>query len=127
MTKEKITMIDGNSAEKDIFKDLDRTFPNNTFFKQKRDLGQRSLFNVLSLFSRYQKETGYVQGMGFISATFLNYMNEEDAFWMLVTIMEKYELKSIYRPGFPELPRSFYKFMALLKKNYNRIYEIFVK
>lgn len=113
------------AAEKEILKDLNRTFPNNTFFREKLGLGQRSMFNVLSCFSRFSTETGYVQGMGFLSACFLNFMDEESAFWMLISIMDKYHLKGFYKQGFPELPVSMYKFMSLVKKIIPRIFETF--
>ena len=112
-------------AEKEILKDLNRTFPNNTFFREKLGLGQRSMFNVLSCFSRFSTETGYVQGMGFLSACFLNFMDEESAFWMLISIMDKYKLKGFYKQGFPELSVALYKFMNLVKKMFPKIFESF--
>lgn len=116
---------DYTAAEKEILKDLNRTFPNNTFFREKFGLGQRSMFNVLSCFSRYSLETGYVQGMGFLSACFLNFMDEESAFWMLISIMDKYQLKGFYKQGFPELSVALYKFMNLVKKMFPKIFESF--
>ena len=46
-------------TEREILKDIDRTVPNNTFFKDKLGLGQRSLFNVLSTFSKHNPDLGY--------------------------------------------------------------------
>jgi hypothetical protein len=126
MLKEKMDIEEElNSAEKDILKDLDRTFPNSPFFKEKLGLGQRSLFNVLSIFSKHYTETGYVQGMGFFTATLLNYMDEESAFWMLTSLMEKYKFNGFYQQDFPELPKAFYKLSSLVKKFYPKIYETF--
>lgn len=116
---------DYSLAETEIVKDLNRTFPNNTFFKEKLGMGQRSMFNVLSAFSRCSTETGYVQGMGFLSACFLNFMDEESAFWMLISIMDKYQLKEFYKQGFPELSVALYKFMSLVKKMFPKIFEAF--
>ncbi len=116
---------DYSEAEKDIMKDLSRTFPNNTFFKEKLGMGQRSMFNVLSAFSKCSTETGYVQGMGFLSACFLNFMDEESAFWMLISIMDKYHLKGFYKQGFPELSVALFKFMSLVKKMFPKIFETF--
>ena len=62
-----------NKNEEDIIKDLFRT-SHSTFFKNKFGLGQINLYNVLSTFSN-QSETGYVQGMSFLCASFLSYMN----------------------------------------------------
>ena len=65
-----------------IIKDLDRTFPNCQLFKDKYGNGQRKLYKVLSNYSKYNTSTGYVQGMGFIVAVFLTYMDEESSFFM---------------------------------------------
>jgi hypothetical protein len=56
-----------------IIRDLHRTFPKNYIFMDKLGSGQRALYKVLSAYSYYNKKTGYVQGMGFITALFLTY------------------------------------------------------
>lgn len=61
--------------------------------------------------------------MGFISALFLTYMDEEASFWLLNSLMENYQMEGYFLPSFPELPRSFYKFLSLLKKHVPRVYE----
>ena len=33
-------------------------------------------------------QVGYVQGMGFVSAILLRYMDEESAFWTLVALLK---------------------------------------
>ena len=71
-----------------IIKDLDRTFPNCQLFKDKYGNGQRKLYKVLSNYSKHNKKTGYVQGMGFIAAVFLTYMDEESSFYMLDSLMD---------------------------------------
>ena len=58
-----------------IIKDIDRTFPKCTFFKEKYGGGQRQLYKLLVNYSKYNKEVGYVQGMGFIAALMLTYMD----------------------------------------------------
>jgi len=108
-----------------ILKDLDRTFPKNTHFKTKYGSGQRSLYRVLCSYSKYNKETGYVQGMGFIAALLLTYMDEESTFFMMESIMKKYELEGLYKPGFPDLKKIFYVFLKLMKKYLPKIYEVF--
>lgn len=126
LLKDKISKNeDLNLAEKDILKDLDRTFPNSTFFKEKLGLGQRSMFNVLSIFSSHYTETGYVQGMGFLTACLLNYMDEETAFCMLISLMEKYKINGFYKQDFPELSKAFYKLTSLIKKFSPKVYEVF--
>ena len=77
---------------------------------------------MLRAYSKYNPKTGYVQGMGFIAALFLTYMDEESAFWLLYSLMDKYGMDGYYLPEIPELPRSFYKFLSLMKKHLNPIY-----
>ena len=110
-----------------IIKDLDRTFPACQFFKEKYGNGQRKLFKVLSYYSKYNKDTGYVQGMGFIAAVFLTYMDEESSFFMLHSLMKKYDMEGFYLPGFPILKKTFYILLNLEKKFIPKIYELFKK
>ena len=110
--------------EETIIKDLDRTFPLCLLFKDKYGDGQRKLYRVLSSYSLYNQEVGYVQGMSFIVALFLIYMNEESSFFMLDSIMNKYEMKGIYLPNFPDLKKKFYVLLNLEKKFLPKIYEV---
>ena len=48
-------------------KDISRTFPHHIFFSQRHGPGQRSLYNVLKAYSVYDRDVGYVQGMGFVA------------------------------------------------------------
>ena len=110
-----------------IIKDLDRTYPDCQLFKDKYGNGQRKLYKVLSNYSKYNTATGYVQGMGFITAVFLTYMDEESSFFMLDSLMKKYKLEGFYLPGFPELKKTFYILLNLEKKFIPKIYELFKK
>ena len=110
-----------------IIKDLDRTFPLCQFFREKYGNGQRKLYKVLSAYSKYNKEVGYVQGMGFITAVFLIYMDEESSFYMLHCLMKKYKLEGLYFDGFPDLKKKCYVFLKLQKKYINAIYNLFKK
>jgi len=51
--------------------------------------GIACLRRVLRAYSMYDKETGYCQGMNFIAAMFITYMAEEEAFWLLVFVLNK--------------------------------------
>jgi len=113
------------STESVILRDIDRTFPKNAFFKDKYGLGQRMLFACLKAYSKFNKVVGYVQGMGFLTAVFLTYMDEESSFWMLHSLMDnpKFNLIGLYTPNFPDLKVTFYKFLCLLKKHLPKVYE----
>lgn len=49
--------------------------------------GQASLRRILRAYSVYDPEVGYCQGMNFLSAMFIMFMAEEEAFWLLVRVM----------------------------------------
>jgi len=106
-----------------IIRDLHRTFPKNIIFNSKLGEGQRTLFRILMCFSSYNKSTGYVQGMGFLTALFLSYMDEENAFWMLYCIFSKYNLEEVYTKDFPGLRKRLYIFLKLIEKYMPKIYE----
>ena len=97
--------------EEIIIKDIYRTFPKNLMFMNKLGEGQRKLFRVLSCFSSYNKKVGYVQGMSFITAIFLSYENEENAFWLLQNCMKKYHLQEVYYPEFSGLEKNLFVFL----------------
>ena len=112
-----------NKKDEDIIiRDLHRTFPKNFIFMDKLGSGQRALYKVLSAYSFYNTNTGYVQGMGFITALFLTYMNEESSFWMLHSMMINYEMIGFYLKDFPELRKVLYVFLSLLKKFVPNVY-----
>jgi hypothetical protein len=58
-----------------IFKDITRTFPHHVYFRDRFGKGQGTLFNVLKAISIEEKEIGYVQGMGYMVASLLVYMD----------------------------------------------------
>jgi len=50
--------------------------------------GQASLRRVLRAYSIYDADVGYCQGMNFIAAMFITFVSEEQAFWLLVAVMQ---------------------------------------
>ena len=70
-----------------------------------KEANQERLKRVLLAFARYnQKDSiGYVQGMNFIAAALLHHCNEVITFWLMVSLMENYGLRSVYAPGLPGL------------------------
>lgn len=111
--------------ERTILKDLDRTFPLCQFFREKYGNGQRKLYKVLSAYSIYNTEVGYVQGMAFMTAIFLIYMDEESSFFMTHSLMKKYQIEDIFLSNFPGLRKKFFIFLNLQKKLLPKIYNIF--
>ena len=115
------------SIEDIIINDIDRTFPKCQFFKDKYGNGQRKLLKVLSNYSKYNKEVGYIQGMAFICALLLTYMDEERSFFMLHTLIKKYDLEGIYLPGFRDLKKKFFVLLNLEKKFLPKCYRVLQK
>ena len=108
-----------------IIKDLDRTFPSCQLFKEKYGVGQRKLYRVLANYSKFNKVLGYVQGMGYLVAIFLLYMDEESSFYMLHSLVKNYGFEGLYKEGFPDLKKKFYVLLNLEKKYIPKIYDIF--
>uniref|UniRef100_A0A8C9GWF4 Rab-GAP TBC domain-containing protein n=1 Tax=Piliocolobus tephrosceles TaxID=591936 RepID=A0A8C9GWF4_9PRIM len=92
-----------NKYERAIRKDINRTYPNHILFKNKYEKGQQILFNILKAYSNYNKDLGYCQGMAFIVATFILYMNETDAFFMLIALLDRFKLNDLFSYDMPLL------------------------
>ncbi|KAI1761694.1 rab-GTPase-TBC domain-containing protein [Hypoxylon sp. FL1150] len=83
--------------------DVPRTINQHIMFRRRYRGGQRLLFRVLHALSLYFPDTGYVQGMAPLAATFLSYYEEEACFIMLVRLWKYRGLNRIYQSGFEEL------------------------
>lgn len=85
------------------------------------------LYNVLKAISIFSHESGYVQGMNYLVAILLMYMEEEEAFWAMVSILKHYDHEKYFLPGMPGLWESFYVFEKLLKDQVPKVYNHFNK
>lgn len=112
------TNLKNNDTEL-IERDLNRTFPDNIYFRGEDSVSSSStatssgnatvsssvggggggatetpiiqaLRRVLRAFSVYQPKIGYCQSLNFIAGVLLLFMEEERAFWMLVIITQRY-------------------------------------
>ncbi|TSK20004.1 USP6 N-terminal-like protein [Bagarius yarrelli] len=92
---------------KQIDLDVNRTFRNHIMFMDRFGVKQQSLFHVLMVYSIYNTEVSYCQGMSQIAAILLMYMNEEDAFWAMSQLLtnQKHAMHGFFIPGFPKLQR----------------------
>ena len=58
---------------------------------------------MLNAYACFDRKVGYAQGMAFIVGFFLMYMEEEEAFWLLVSLMQQqdslYRLRLLFGPG----------------------------
>ncbi|KAG9352083.1 hypothetical protein JZ751_020496, partial [Albula glossodonta] len=85
-----------NPASKQIELDLLRTLPNNKHYSCPASEGVHKLRNVLLAFSWRNPDIGYCQGLNRLAAISLLYMDQEDAFWCLVTIVEVFMPRDYY-------------------------------
>uniref|UniRef100_A0A3P8VRE5 TBC1 domain family member 10A n=1 Tax=Cynoglossus semilaevis TaxID=244447 RepID=A0A3P8VRE5_CYNSE len=98
-----------------IEKDLHRQFPFHEMFVS-RGGHQRDLFRVLKAYTLYRPEEGYCQAQAPIAAVLLMHMPaEQDAFWGLVQICEKY-LPGYYSPGLEAIQLDGEILFALLRR-----------
>ncbi|KAJ8247686.1 hypothetical protein GJAV_G00249100 [Gymnothorax javanicus] len=85
-----------NPASKQIELDLMRTLPNNKHYASTSAEGVPKLRNVLLAFSWRNHDIGYCQGLNRLAAIALLYLEEELAFWCLVTIVEVFMPRDYY-------------------------------
>ncbi|KAG5848777.1 hypothetical protein ANANG_G00103020 [Anguilla anguilla] len=85
-----------NPASKQIELDLLRTLPNNKHYSCPSSEGVQKLRNVLLAFSWRNHDIGYCQGLNRLAAIALLYLEEENAFWCLVTIVEVFMPRDYY-------------------------------
>ncbi|KAJ3677513.1 hypothetical protein LUZ60_003237 [Juncus effusus] len=117
---EQLVVYETSASELEIIRDISRTFPSHVFFQQRHGPGQRSLYNVLKAYSVYDREVGYVQGMGFLAGLLLLYMSEEDAFWVLVALLKgavHSPMEGLYQAGLPLVQQYLYQLEQLVREN----------
>lgn len=104
-------------AANQITLDLDRTFYTHTRFRERQGPGQQQLFRVLTLYARVCPRTGYCQGMAYVAAALLMFMEEEDAFWALAAMLERGKyLQNYYAEDLWHVQRDARVFQALLAR-----------
>jgi hypothetical protein len=82
----------------------------------------------LYLFSVYNTEIGYTQGMNQIVAFLLFYLPEEEAFWAFSQLMtgSRWLMHGFFCPGFPKLFRFQAQFEKIMKKMLPKLYKHFL-
>lgn len=95
----------------------------------KRDMGSRTsyskyaaaaglqdgLFHVCRAYALFDDAVGYPQGMNFVVMPLLFTMPEEEAFCLLVRLMNKYQLRDLFTMDMPGLHLHLYQFERLLE------------
>lgn len=75
--------------------DIPRTFPMLGFFKV-GGVYYDHLQRILEAFTMYRPDIGYVQGMSYVAATLLLYMDEHSAFVTFCNMITKYPIMPFY-------------------------------
>ena len=87
--------------------------------------GQASLRRVLKAYSVYDREIGYCQGMNFVAGMFLTLMPEEEAFWLLVSVMneEPCRMRGLFGEGMRETHLVLHVAERLIQLHLPKIYK----
>lgn len=75
-----------------ILLDVGRTYPTHCMFSVESDKGiegRAALFRLLAVYTVYNPENNYCQGMSYLAAMFLMQLEEKEAFWALVSLLER--------------------------------------
>lgn len=103
-------LIQGKEQARDVTKDIERTFQKHYAFKYPSMIHRLS--RVLNAISIYDRELGYVQGMNFVAGALLIHCEESIAFWLMVELFEKFELREVYEDGL----KGMYRHSEILEK-----------
>ncbi|XP_069126518.1 TBC1 domain family member 2B-like [Argopecten irradians] len=85
-----------NPAAKQIELDLLRTLPNNKYYENSDSDGVVKLRRILVAYSLHNPVIGYCQGLNRLVAIGLLFLEEEEAFWLIVAIVEHIMPKDYY-------------------------------
>ncbi|KAK1966087.1 TBC domain-containing protein [Colletotrichum sublineola] len=76
---------------------------------------QEGLFGVCKAYALFDEAVGYAQGMNFLIMPLLFNMTEEEAFCLLVRLMNHYHLRDLFIQDMPGLHKNLYLFDRLLE------------
>uniref|UniRef100_A0A8W7JGJ7 Rab-GAP TBC domain-containing protein n=1 Tax=Anopheles albimanus TaxID=7167 RepID=A0A8W7JGJ7_ANOAL len=70
----------------------------------------------MKAYSLHDREVGYCQGSGFIVGLLLMQMPEEEAFAVLVQIMQQYRMRDMFKPSMAELGLCMYQLESIVQE-----------
>lgn len=109
--KEDVAML--QKLEKIIRRDLGAR---TSFSKHAQAAGlQEGLFGVCKAYALFDEGVGYAQGMNFLIMPLLFNMPEEEAFCLLVRLMNQYKLRDLFIQDMPGLHMHLHQFERLLE------------
>lgn len=72
---------------------------------------------MMKAYSLHDREVGYCQGSGFIVGLLLMQMPEEEAFAVLVQIMQQHRMRDMFKPSMAELGLCMYQLESLVQEH----------
>lgn len=118
---------DGGEIYDVIDRDIERSYPDNIYFKTPSSGGTAppaldDLRKVLYAYAQYRPELGYTQGMGRLVGCLLLQMPAESAFWTLARLVESdWYMSGYYTPDLKGLKINAAIFTILLRSHEPRI------
>ncbi len=104
---ESLLKIDANFLRKDLISDRIRN----------------SLKNILRAYAAFDCSVGYPQGLNYITAMLLVYIEKEsDCFWFLMQLMQKYNLREFFIEGTPKINNLMKRFKRVLVEKLPDLY-----
>ena len=96
-TYKSLPLSESNKTQ--IQKDIERTQPHVDSFKTPKYLSM--LKSILEVYSTFDSEVGYVQGMNILVSGLLYHIkDEEDTFWVFCKMMQECNLRKLFLQGF---------------------------
>ena len=90
---------------------------NTREFLTKNKNSRYSIYFILTKCALFFLQVGYCQGTAFIVGLLLMQMPEEDAFAVLVRIMQNYRMREMFKPSMAELGLCMYQLDVLVQEH----------
>ena len=85
-----------------------------------------SLKNILLVYSFYNPEIGYCQGMNYIAGTiYSQFQDEEKSFKFMVALIEKYKMTELFTRDLPKLKQFFYQLDRIIGIELPELHQLF--
>jgi len=114
-----VANLEPGPYEQQIWKDIKRSYRGHDVYKNVDSPAQQKLYRVLTIYSKHHDEVGYNQGISFVAAMLLIYLDEEDAFWTLhvLTASSKFAMGGVWAENMPQISLRFYQMECLCRRH----------
>jgi len=108
----------------EIERDVHRTLPTHPHFRGEHgSQGRGDLLRILRASAAAEPGVGYCQGMNFVAAVLLISLGSaDDAFWMLIAMLEGYNFRCVFAPGVPLLPLRVFQFSGVVRERLPKLW-----